>query len=98
MIKWKANCLFRLNRYSEAADTYCFAIEIDQAGHKADLYRQLACCYERLGSYREAIRARELQVRDRADLLVQAQRCRESEEVEDEIVDTERFFLGRGLV
>jgi tetratricopeptide (TPR) repeat protein len=54
----------------------------------------LACCYERLGSYREAIRARELQVRDRADLLVQAQRCRESEEVEDEIIDTERFFLG----
>jgi len=55
MIKWKANCLFRLNRYSEAADTYCFAIEIDQAGQKGDLYRQLACCYERLGSYREAI-------------------------------------------
>ena len=80
--------------YSEAADTYCLAIEIDQAGHKADLYRQLACCYERLGSYREAIRARELQVRDRADLLVQAQRCRESEDVEDEIVDTERLFLG----
>ena len=55
MIKWKANCLLWLNRYSEAADTYCFAIEIDHAGHEADLYRQLACCYERLGSYSEAI-------------------------------------------
>lgn len=95
MIKWKGNCLFWLKRYSEAADTYRFAIEIDQAGHKAELYSQLARCYERLGSYREAIRARELQVRDRADSLSQAVQYRESEaQAEDEIIDTERFFLG----
>jgi len=95
MIKWKANCLFWLKRYSEAADTYQFAIEIDEAGHKADLYAQLARCYERLGSYREAIRAREHQVRDRADSLSIAIKYRESEApAEDEIVDTERFFLG----
>lgn len=94
MVKWKANCLFWLKRYSEAADTYRFAIEIDEAGHKADLYAQLARCYERMSSYYDAIQARELQVRDRADFLAQAQRCREVEEVDDEIVDTERFFLG----
>lgn len=95
MIKWKGNCLFWLRRYSEAADTYRFAIEIDEAGHKAELYCQLARCYERLGSYREAIRARELQVRDRADSLSQALKYRESEaQAEDEIIDTERFFLG----
>jgi tetratricopeptide (TPR) repeat protein len=95
MIKWKGNCLFWLKRYSEAADTYRFAIEIDQAGHKAALYSQLARCYERLGSYREAVSARELQVRDRADSLSQAVKYRESEaQAEDEIVDTERFFLG----
>jgi len=94
MIKWKANCLFWLKRYSEAGDIYRFAIEIDEAGHKADLYSQLGRCYERMGSYSDAIHARELQVRDRGDLLTQAQRCQEFEEVEDEIVDTERFFLG----
>jgi tetratricopeptide (TPR) repeat protein len=94
MIKWKANCLFWLKRYSEAGDIYRFAIEMDEAGHKADLYSQLGRCYERMGSYSDAIHARELQVRDRGDLLTQAQRCQEFEEVEDEIVDTERFFLG----
>ncbi|HEV2549597.1 MAG TPA: hypothetical protein VGU20_19935, partial [Stellaceae bacterium] len=56
-------------------------------------YSQLARCYERLGSYREAIGARELQVRDRADSFAQAMTCRESEGVDDEIVDSERFFL-----
>jgi len=95
MMKWKANCLFWLKRYSEAADAYQFAIEIDEAGHKADLYAQLARCYERLGSYREAIRAREHQVRDRADSLSQAVQYRDSEALaEDEFIDTERFFLG----
>lgn len=46
-----------------------------------------------MGSFHEAIGPRELQVRDRADSLAQALRCRESEDVEDEIVDSERFFL-----
>jgi hypothetical protein len=50
MIKWKANCLFWLKRYLEAANTYRFAIEIDEAGHKADLYSQLGRCYERMRS------------------------------------------------
>jgi tetratricopeptide (TPR) repeat protein len=48
-----------------------------------------------MGLYREAIGARELQVRDRADLLAQIRRRRESGEVvEDEIEDDARFFLG----
>jgi len=94
MIKWKGDCLFSLGRYSEAVDTYRFAIEIDQSGDKADLYSELGRCYERLGSYREAIRARELQARERADSLAEAQRCCEPDEVEDLIVGTERFFLG----
>ena len=93
MLKWKGNCLYCLQRYSEAADAYRFAIEIDDFAHKSESYSQLARCYERLGSYREAIGARELQVRDRADSFAQAMTCRESEGVDDEIVDSERFFL-----
>jgi tetratricopeptide (TPR) repeat protein len=95
MLKWKGNCLFWLQRYAEAADTFRLAIEIDDFAHKPESYSQLARCYERMGSYREAIRARELQVRDRADSLAQALRYRESDDhVEDEVVDMERFFLG----
>jgi tetratricopeptide (TPR) repeat protein len=92
MIKWKGNCLFWLKRYSEAADTYRFAIEIDEASHKQELYSSLARCYERMGSIRDAIHTRELQVRDCTDWLAQAQRRYESDEVED--VDTEQFLLG----
>jgi tetratricopeptide (TPR) repeat protein len=94
MLKWKAQCLFMLQRYSEAADTYRFVIEIDDFAHKADSYSQLARCYEWMGAYHEAIGARELQVRDRTDSLSATLRCRESEYVADEMVDTERFFLG----
>jgi tetratricopeptide (TPR) repeat protein len=93
MLKWKGHCLFWLQHYSEAADAYRFAIEIDDFAHKPESYSQLARCYERMGSYREAIGARERQVRDREDSLSEALKCRESEDVEEEIVDSERFFL-----
>lgn len=93
MLKWKAQCLFMLQRYSEAADTHRFVIEIDDFAHKADSYSQLARCYERIGAYREAVDARELQVRDRADSFSEALKARELNNVDEEIVDTERFFL-----
>jgi hypothetical protein len=32
MVTWKGRCLFCLKRYSDAAETYRFAIEIDEAG------------------------------------------------------------------
>jgi tetratricopeptide (TPR) repeat protein len=94
MLKWKAQCLFMLKQYADAADAYRFVIEIDDFTHKAESYSQLGRCYERMGSYAEAIRARELQVHDRADSLGEALKRRESVEIDDEIVDTERFFLG----
>jgi tetratricopeptide (TPR) repeat protein len=95
MLKWKAECFFMLQRYSEAADTYRFVIEIDSFADKADSYSRLARCYEKMGAYREAIGARELQVRDVADSFAVTRRFRESEEVDAEIVDDmERFSLG----
>jgi tetratricopeptide (TPR) repeat protein len=94
MFKWKAECLFMLHRYSEAAHAYQFVTQVDDLGDRADSYSQLARCYEKMESYREAVSARELEVRDRADSLSQALRGRESEEVEDEIVDMEQFSLG----
>jgi len=94
MLKWKATCLASLGRYSEAADTYRFAIEVDETGNKADVYAQIAKCYEQMGAHGDAIRARELQVRERADLFRQAERGWESQETEKQILESERFFLG----
>ena len=72
--------------------------EIDDFAHKQESYCQLARCYERLGSYREATRARELQVRDCTDSLPQTLGCRGSDEVENEIVDSsDSFWPRRGL-
>jgi tetratricopeptide (TPR) repeat protein len=94
MLKWKAQCLFMLQRYSEAADTHRFVIEIDNFAHKADSYSQQARCYERLGAYREAVDARELQVRDRSDAFSEALKARDAHNGDDGPVDAERFFLG----
>jgi tetratricopeptide (TPR) repeat protein len=94
MLKWKAQCLFMLQRYSEAADTHRFVIEIDNSSHKADSYSQLARCYERLGASREAVDARERQVSERAESLSEALKDREVDHADDGIVDAERFFLG----
>ena len=94
MLEWKAQCLFMLQRYAEAADIYRLVIELDDSAHKADTCSQLARCCERLGSYRDAIRARELQVADRSDSLSVAMRCRESNGANDDAVGMERFFLG----
>ena len=93
MLKWKGQCLFNLKRYCEAADIYRFAMEVDDFRHQGDMYAQLARCYERMGVYREAVNARELQVRDRADALSEALKAREMGEVDNDIVEDERFFL-----
>jgi tetratricopeptide (TPR) repeat protein len=67
MLNWKVECLFMLQRYTEAADIYRFVIQIDDFVQRAGSYSQLARCYERIGAYREAVDAREREVRERAD-------------------------------
>jgi tetratricopeptide (TPR) repeat protein len=94
MLKGIGQCLFCLQQYSEAAEAYRFAIEVDDRAHRSESYSELARCYEKMGAYRDAIRACELKVRERADSVAQAMRYRESDDIEDEIVDSERFFLG----
>jgi tetratricopeptide (TPR) repeat protein len=95
ILKWKVQCLFMLQRYWEAAETGRFVIEIDNSSYKADSYAQLARCYERVGAYREAVDAREHQVSERAESLSEELKARELENVDDDLVDTDRFFLGQ---
>jgi tetratricopeptide (TPR) repeat protein len=94
MLKWKAQCLFMLQRYSEAVDIHRFVIEIDNSAQKADSYSQLARCYEKLGAYKEAVDARERQVSERAESFSEALKARELDNSDDGMVDSERFFLG----
>jgi tetratricopeptide (TPR) repeat protein len=94
LLKWKAQCLFMLQRYSDAADLYRLTIEIEDSTHHADCYAQIARCYERMHAYKEAVVEREFQVRDRADSRAEALKARALDEVDEEIVDDERFFLG----
>jgi superkiller protein 3 len=94
MLKWKAQCLFMLKRYSEAADAYRFVIEIEDLAYRADSYAQLARCYVSSGLYKDAVNARENEVRDRSDTVAQALKARELDNIGDDIVDTERFLLG----
>jgi tetratricopeptide (TPR) repeat protein len=74
---------------------YHFAVEIDEFAHQADAYAQLARCYERIGAYKEAVDARERQVSDRSDSFAEARKARELDNMDDDSVDAERFFLGQ---
>jgi tetratricopeptide (TPR) repeat protein len=94
MLTWKGECLFMLQRYTEAADIYRFVIEIDGFVQRADSYSQLARCYERIGAYREAVDAREREVRERADSFSEALKAGEFDNIDEAIVEIERSFLG----
>jgi tetratricopeptide (TPR) repeat protein len=94
MLTWKGECLFMLQRYTEAADIYRFVIQIDDFVQRAGSYSQLARCYERIGAYREAVDAREREVRERADSFSEALKAGEFDNIDEAIVEIERSFLG----